>query len=431
MNERLLVRANGLLKKWAAKTILAVALALFCGGNPLVAQQDGGSVILEMDSARHRPTTSGEKKVPIGKVEIVPGKFGNACRFEFAPDARSGFFTAGVKASPAWDGAAGISFWVKGDGSANWGGLELLDGSDYSLRYGYCFPIDSTEWRKISVPWCDLVPELPAARLVNPDGGYAPSHFGNIWFGKWYYWREYPACSFAVDRVALEQSIAVDRADHTPPRPGTPRLLAKLKAGQPITIVTMGDSLSDKRHWANREVLWSQVLVNRLKEEYGSQARLVNPAIGGTQLTQNLILMPRWLDETPKPDLVTAWFGYNDWSSGMRRERWPEVLRFAVDRIRRLTQGQSEIILITTCPAMGRWDTMEELAEGVRVVQAEKKTGLADVAAAFHRVGTDLPTRETLFCRDKTHLGSAGHRLAAETVLEAIADSGKSARDPR
>lgn len=190
----------------------------------------------------------------------------------------------------------------------------------------------------------------------------------------------------------------------------------------------MGDSLSDKRHWANRDVLWSEVLADRLKEEYGGDVQLINPAIGGTQLTQNLVLMPRWLEQTPKPDLVTVWFGYNDWSSGMRRQRWPEILRFAVDRIRRLTQGQSEIILITTCPAMGRWDTMEELAEGVRVVQAEKKTGLADVAAAFHREGADPSARETLFCRDKTHLGPAGHQLAAKTVLEAIANSGGDGR---
>ena len=133
--------------------------------------------------------------------------------------------------------------------------------------------------------------------------------------------------------------------------------------------------------------------------------------------------MSRWLEQMPSPDLVTVWFGYDDWSSGMRKERWLEVLRFAVDHIRRLTQGQSEIILMTTCPAMGRWDAMEDLAEGVRVVQAEKKTGLADVAAAFHRDRADASAREALYYRDKTHLGPAGHRLAAETVLKAIADS--------
>ena len=33
----------------------------------------------------------------------------------------------------------------------------------------------------------------------------------------------------------------------------------------------MGDSLSDKRHWANREMLWSEILVEQLENAYGGQ----------------------------------------------------------------------------------------------------------------------------------------------------------------
>ena len=404
---------------------LVVLVAFRGAASLLYGQQASEAVIFDMDTVRHKPTPFGDKGTPTGTVEIVPGKFDNACKFTFATEAQSGFFTAAVRGAPTWDEAAGISFWVKGDGSPHWGGIELIDQSNYALRYGYCFPIDSTEWRKITVPWCDLVPELPAGKLVDPRGGYAPSKFGNLWFGKWFYWRDYPACSFTIDQVALERSIPVDRTDYTPPRRGTPRLLAKLKARQPVTIVTLGDSLSDKRHWANREVLWSEVLAGAIKKRFGGEVRLVNPAIGGTQLTQNLVLMPRWLKETPQPDLVAVWFGYNDWSSGMRRERWQESLRFAVDRIRRMTQGKSEIVLVTTCPAMERWDTMEELAEGVRTVAAEKKTGLADVCAAFHKAGSEASARAALYCRDRVHLGKAGHELACETVAEAIVRSGK------
>ena len=58
-----------------------------------------------------------------------------------------------------------------------------------------------------------------------------------------------------------------------------------------------------------------------------------NPAIGGTQLTQNLVLMPRWLRAVPEPDLVTVWFGFNDWDGGMRGEHFREMLGFAVDRM--------------------------------------------------------------------------------------------------
>jgi lysophospholipase L1-like esterase len=199
----------------------------------------------------------------------------------------------------------------------------------------------------------------------------------------------------------------------------------------------MGDSLSDKRHWANREVLWSEVLVADLKKTYGGEVKLVNTAIGGTLLQQNLILMPRWLKDTPAPDLVTVCFGFNDWDGGMRGEKYKAMLRHAVDRIRRITGGKSEVVLMTTCPAMvvtkpseggqpqDRWVCMEELAEAARVVAKEKKTGLADIAAAFHKAGEKAPAREPLYCNDHTHLGKDGHTLVAQTVLEAIQGGGK------
>ena len=57
----------------------------------------------------------------------------------------------------------------------------------------------------------------------------------------------------------------------------------------------MGDSLTDTRHWANREADWPALLKEQLKAKYNSEVTIVNPAIGGTQLRQNLVLMPRWL----------------------------------------------------------------------------------------------------------------------------------------
>jgi lysophospholipase L1-like esterase len=399
--------------------LLRLALLVVVGPIAGHGYAQDGTVIFDMDTVRHQPTTAGGDQHPIGTAEAVAGQVGGACRFTFAEG--TGFFTASMPGSTDWNGAQGLSFWLKGDGSPNWGGLELIDREDYSLRYGYCFPLESTEWRKVVVPWCDLVPELPAGRPIDPEGGYRPSSFGNLWFGKWWYWRDYPPVSFTVDHVALEPIVEVDRTDYTPAQGGTPKLLAKLEAKQPVTIVTMGDSLSDKQHWANREVLWSEVLAGKLREQFGSEVTLVNPAIGGTQLSQNLVLIPRWLRETPQPDLVTVWFGFNDWDSGMRGERFAEMLRFAVDRIRRLTAGQSEVLLLTTCPAVERWDTMAELAEAVRTVAAEKRTGLADVSAAFHAAAPDEAARPGLYCSDQVHLGPTGHESAAETVLGAIA----------
>lgn len=400
-----------------------VAAGLVVGLGAAARGQDGSAVILDMDTVRHNPTEVTDKdkqKVPAGTVELVDGKVGKACRFAFREATSPGFMTLWVTATAEWDQAEGFSFWVKGDGSSHWGGLELVDGDNYALRYGYCFPIDSTEWRQVVVPWRDLIPEL-AGPLVGAKGGYAPSGFRNFWFGKWFYWREFPAHGYAIDQVALEKTVDLDRTDYTPARAGAPRVLARLKAKQPVTVVTMGDSLSDKRHWANKEALWSELLVKRLREKYGGEVTLVNPAIGGTTLSQNLILMPRWLKDTPRPDLVTVWFGFNDWDSGVRGERFAEYLRLAVDRVRRATKGGADVVLMTTCPAHARWDTTNEMAEAVRTVAAETKTALADVAAVFHKApGPDEALQQGYWAWDKTHLGPKGHEVACESVLAAV-----------
>jgi len=369
-------------------------------------------------------------QVPAGTVQLVPGHTGQANQFTFVADAHNGFFTTTLKPTPEWDRAAGLSFWVKGDGSSSWGGVEVIADDDFTKRYAFCFPVDSTAWRKLAVPWSDLIPETGTAPAISPTGTVKPSSLRYLWFGKWYYWRDYPAESYAVDELVLEASIPVDQTDYTPSRRGTPRLHARLETKEPVTLVTVGDSLSDKRHWANREVLWSEVLVKSLEQQYGGKVTLVNPAIGGTQLTHGLIVAPRWLKDHPAPDLITLWYGYNDHDNGTTPELFKERLRFAVDYLRRLTKGKSEIVLLTTAPAVGRWTEMEGLAQAARDVAKEKRTGLADVAAAFHHVGDqDETAKQGLFCRDEVHLGPAGHALAAEVVARALA--GPPAGSPR
>jgi len=372
-----------------------------------------------MDTVRHHPTATGPEKRPIGRVELVAGKIGKACRFHF--ETGRGFFTATVKPSPRWDGAAGFSFWIQGDGSRSWGGIELIDASDYRLRYGYCFPIDSRQWRKITVAWRDLAPELPAGKPVDARSGYAPSRFGNLWFGKWYYWGEYPPHSFAVDQVQLELEIPGEPQEIENPPAGLTRSRARLEQKKKLTIVTLGDSLSDPRHWANRDQLWSRILARRIKEQHGCEVEVIPAAIGGTQLSQNLVLIPRWLAGHPHPDLVTVWFGYNDWDSGMRGPGYRRMLGFAADRIRRMTRNRSDILLMTTCPSLSRWESMEELAEAARGVARERATGLADISEVFHRAGKSPADRSSLFCSDGVHLGPGGHELVARAVAAALA----------
>ena len=145
---------------------------------------------------------------------------------------------------------------------------------------------------------------------------------------------------------------------------------------------------------------------------------IVNPAIGGTQLRQNVILIPRWLATVPEPDLVTIFFGGNDWDSGMRGAEFRRTCTAAVNRVRRATRGKADVLLITTNPSAARWGAIEEVAEACRDAAKDRRAGLADTDRAFVAAGRDNPN--PLFVHDRVHLSKAGHAIVAETVIKAI-----------
>ena len=128
-------------------TCAFVTLTLLISARTMLAEVEPG-VIFDMDTIVHQPNaiTIGNAKTYAGTVKLVEGKFGKAVRFSFVDNAKGGFMVAH-------------------------------------------FPINSTDWQKINVRWSDLTPEL-AAPLVDAAHGYAPSLFGNFWFGKWFYWRD-------------------------------------------------------------------------------------------------------------------------------------------------------------------------------------------------------------------------------------------------
>jgi lysophospholipase L1-like esterase len=389
-------------------SVLLYLLMLGCCAPSVWAQ---GTLINAMDEVNFQPSDK-------SKIELVEGKVGKALKFSFENDAKGAFIRGSGRANPEWDKAAGFSFWVKGDGSHYLGGIEFVWNEDYSARYAYAFPISGTEWQKIVVPWRHLVPELPqATKLIDAKIGKAPSKLGALWFGKWWYWRDYAAHSYAIDEIRLEPEIALDANEYRPVGAPLERVLAKLKAGLPITIVTMGDSLTDYNHWANKETNWPTLLKKSIKEKYNSEVTIVNPAIGGTLLTQNLVLMPRWTSDT-QPDLVTVLFGFNDYSSGMRGAQFGETLKDAVDRIRLATRGGADVLLLTTAPSLDNGQTFSELAEAGRLAAKEKNAGLADTYSAFQAVEEEK--KPSLYVHDKVHLAAPGHAIVAQKVLEAL-----------
>lgn len=394
------------------KRIIAAAIPLLFASISLA----DGPVIDSFDEMRFRAPA--EK----ASAKLIPGHTGSAIEFQFEKESPSVFFGSNIHGQPNWDDAEGISFWVKGDDSAEVGAIQFIYDEDYAVRYEYAFPLKGTDWHKVTIAWRDFVPVLPGANsnLLDPKKGNRPSKLSALWVGKWWHWRDYPSHSFALDELRLESKIHEEDVVYLP---GLKKIREKLTKGEPITIVTMGDSLTDTQHWANRQTDWGTLLKQRLELKYKSKVTIINPAIGGTQLRQGIIQIPRWAVNASDPDLVTVCYGGNDWEAGMRGSQFLATYGQGIDRIRRATHGQAEILILSTVPSVERWTTTAELATACRDASREHKTGLADLEGAFHRAGQK--DAERLFASDKVHLGTAGHQLVADTVFAAIEGDGK------
>ena len=230
-----------------------------------------------------------------------------------------------------------------------------------------------------------------------------------------------PAQSFCLDGLQLEQTIPVDHTDYTPTGDPLAQVRENLVLRRPLIMVTMADSLTSRVHWANRSCCWVDQAARKIRKHAFTELAVIDPAIGGHQFTHGLTQMVRWLPRCPAPDLITVFFGGNEWSNGMRKAQFKESLRLGVDHIRRVTKGQSEILLMSTVPALTNWESeIREMAEAVREVAREKNTGFADIEEAFRRAGQEEEARKALFAWDEVHLGEFGHQVVAEAVFEAV-----------
>ncbi len=183
--------------------LFAPLFTAHCLAQDNVALTDSPQLVIDsMESVRFSST--GDKC----RVEAVPGLKGQAVKFEFDNDARSVFAVGKARGDMTWEDADGISFWVQGTGSDQFVGLQFIWNDDYALRYDYGFWITGDQWKKITVPWRDFVAvtskegAIPLSKTHN-----SPAKLGPFWFGKWWYWRDYPQLSFAVDEIALEPHI--------------------------------------------------------------------------------------------------------------------------------------------------------------------------------------------------------------------------------
>jgi lysophospholipase L1-like esterase len=410
-------------RSWPALLLLAVLPSLARGGE--------GTLLDSFDAVGKWRPLSGKPTPELSSVK--DGRAGGAVRFTFFESSQAQFAGRAVQ-TEGWDQARGLSFWFKGDGSASFVALELLD-EGYTQRHAALISLSSTEWRRVALAWEDFVPETITGDWWGSGGArFTPSGVKALWFGRWFYLKPWSACTFEVDELRLEEQLERPPA----PRPaegGLPRTLAKLRAKEPLRIVALGDSITYGTHLTRREAEdYPARLQALLRERFGYEGVAVaNRGQGGLETRQAIALLRALLAGEP-PDLVTAHFGYNDFSS-MREHRFtPEArqktaardARELVQRIRVLTGGRSEVLLIATIPGGDpeRRSAMDFFGTAGREAAAELGCGFTDAPRAAFQQALAAGKPEDVFVRlpdgklDVAHPNAAGQQLFAAALLK-------------
>jgi lysophospholipase L1-like esterase len=235
----------------------------------------------------------------------------------------------------------------------------------------------------------------------------------------------------ADDIYPIVESPAQAVTASTPGR--IPRTLAKLRAGQPVTIVCLGDSVTAGGNASKPEFRYVDVFAAGLRERF-PQARIdvQNISAGGSNSRQ-------WLDpekhpyrnlhglENParfdrvveaKPDLVTIEF-VND--AGLNAAQVDEAYGEILHRLEPLG---AEVILITPHFTMWRmmgFKTMREPERrpyvlALRDFATKHQLAVADASARWEHLAKEGLPYLTLLDNTINHPDDRGHRLFAEEL---------------
>ncbi|MBE7466648.1 MAG: CIA30 family protein [Planctomycetes bacterium] len=370
---------------------------------------------------------------PPPEVQAVEAPSGKALHFRFAESRQPHFAGRSFVADESWDRAAGISFRFRGNGSDDFVAVSLVD-ETFTMRYAALIGLQSKEWRTVRLRWTDFVPEVVTADWFGAPGtAMQPSKIRGIWFGRWFYFKPWAACTFELDELALEAEIP-QTEPALPDASGMQRTLAKLRAKELVTLVALGDSITYGTHIKDRaRDGWPGRLQDELRKAFGyDQIHVVNKGIGGLETRQAIALLPRDV-AAMKPDLVLVHFGYNDYSSLLQKRKSPEEQRAIargnwrelVLRVRRLTEGQSEVLLIATIPGAdeARRESMNFFGETAREVAAELRCAYTEAPRSAFQAARSNGTLDTLFVQledgkpDVAHPSESGQMLFSGALI--------------
>lgn len=279
--------------------------------------------------------------------------------------------------------------------------MQYEEGKDYTWKPGSNI---------IELTFTSRIPFKTAAQMVPPKG--SPNMFATVLHSEGHFFHDLQV------QVSYWHTNDVWTLPDKPQPEQLTRVLAKLRAKQPIKLVALGDSITQGFNASGfkpslappYQPSYPQLVANTLQKRFGATVTLVNLGVAGTEPGWGIQMVPKVTEQ--KPDLVFLAFGMND-GGGFE----PKMLKLRDD----VMAGNPDADIVLVAPM-----TMNPRFAGADGFVWKSKTlgkmvttnvALADVTTPWLEVLKKKPYAD-LSGNNVNHPNDFGHRLYAQVILE-------------
>ncbi len=396
------------------KSILSIVACMMMGAGVVPAQV--ANWVRIVSTPHIVATVSSETGVPVVDVTYDGG----------GKTPGTAFFSAAFRVPPA-SRSDGISFEVRGDGSTSYASIFFASGSNRDVGLGYeaIFPLDSKDWKTVTLRWDSFVQSyIPwDPKVVDNDSSpqIDPSQLRLIGFGFGrYMFKFYPKqAHFQIRNVQLAAHL---------PKPEVPAFSkgwshtdSLLGTGQTIKMLLIGDSITEFGNDHSYAVFFGK----KITAKWGNPVEVANCGIRGHSIRGGMIILPRSIRTMPDPDLVFIMFGANDSTAlgkkkEFNKETFKNYLEELIDRVRIATGGKADVCLMSGVvridPKTGKSEKIiEQIVGAVKEAAVEKQTAYVDTFATYQ---TFTAAQQKQYYLGKVHMNPAGLEFMGGLVFD-------------
>lgn len=333
-----------------------------------------------------------------------------ALEFKRVPKAGYANVILPVNDKLAKDGAKydGIVLKVKGDGSTTYGLVEIrTDG--YKNIFQATFPLGSTQWRDVPVRW----DEFFQMNDSEPDARMNLAGISNFSFGSRADWGD---AKYEVKSIALAGIPARERRRAAAGTERLARSLEKLKEGQPVTIVALGDSITFGTKVPAEErpaKLYFNIVARGLEKSFaGAKVTTVNAGVGGDTIAEGLVRIGHQVAPS-KPDLVMVLLGANDAMYGFPDSRVRSTMSELIDRLIESAPG-ADVLILGPAPISDKAGIPERYDAVFEKLASERNVAYFNLTPPLKAL--DKADYKNVFA-DNVHWAAYGHEVVGRAIL--------------